>query len=224
MFGIGTTITAEERWHGLLWSAVPARVVSSTPSQLVSYLPTRTVGTFATNRDLPEAVGMDRDQRKLLALKTCHAVVAERREAPDKLNFHRPNRWARINLGWDAATGVFLGWYVNFELPPSATSVGIASKDLVLDMWVDPDLSWRWKDAADYRRALDDHILDSEIEAPIRAEVDVVLAEIRSASGPFGSEWTTFHPDPQWPEPELSAPYAWGGIEWALPAGDRLPG
>lgn len=157
-------------------------------------------------------------------MKTCRAVVAERREAPDKLNIYRPGRWARINLGWDWTTGVFLGWYVNFELPPTATPLGICSKDLVLDMWVDRDLTWRWKDAADYRRALDDHILDSEIEAPIGAEIDVVLEEIRSAAGPFSKEWTHFRPGPEWPQPELPIPYAWGGSEWTLPPGDRLKG
>lgn len=224
VFEIGATITVEERWHGLLWSAVPARVISSTPSQLISYLPTGTVGTCATNRGLPETAGMNRDQRKLLAMKTCHAVVAERNEAPDKLNFYRPGRWARINLGWDGETGAFLGWYVNFELPPSATPAGLVSKDLVLDLWVDPDRTWRWKDAGDYRRALDDHILGPEIEAPIRSEVELVLDEISNRSGPFSTEWLGFRPDPQWPTPELPVSYAWGGSEWTLPLGDRLPG
>ena len=108
VFEIGATITAEERWHGLLWSAVPARVIKSTPSALVSYLPTGTVGTFATNRGLPETA-----------------------------------RWARVNLGWDSPTGAFLGWYVNFELPPTATSgvqqgsrarpVGRSGSDLALE-------------------------------------------------------------------------------------------
>ena len=222
-FAIGTTVTLEERWHGVLWSAVPARVVSSTEAQLVSYLPTGTIGTCATNRGLPETAGMDRDARKLLALKTGHAVVAEQPEAPDKLNIHRPDRWARVNLGWDAQTGAFLGWYVNFELPPTGTATGISSKDLVLDMWVDPDLTWRWKDADDFQHALGDHILAPEIEAPIRTEAELIIDEIANGTGPFGNDWIAFHADPDWNVPQLPRDYAWGGCEWTLPAGDRLP-
>ena len=92
----------------------------------------------------------------------------------------------------------------------------------MLDLWVDPDLTWRWKDADDYRRALDDHILDPKIEAPIRAEAEAVLEEIKNGSGPFGREWKDFHPEPEWPEPELPVAYAWGGSEWALAPGERL--
>lgn len=223
VFDTGATITAVERWHGLLWSAVPSRVIRSTPTQLVSYVPAGTVGTYATNRGLPETAGLDRDQRKLLAMKTCNAVVAERPETPDKLNIYRLDRWARVNLGWDAATGAFLGWYVNFELPPVATPTGLASKDLVLDMWVDPDRKWRWKDADDFRCALHDHILDPGVEAPIHAEAEVLLDEISSGTGPFGDDWIDFHADPDWNRPQLSGGYIWGGSEWTLPAGDRLP-
>src|SRR5699024_200021 len=44
-FDVGRTVVVEERWHGLLWSAVPHRVVASTQDKLVSWVPDGTVST-----------------------------------------------------------------------------------------------------------------------------------------------------------------------------------
>lgn len=221
-FDVGATIVAEERWHGLLWSAVPHRVVRSSATELVSYLPTGAVAVHATNRGLPCAEGLTRDDRKLLALKTLEARAGESAEAPDKVYLYRPGRWSRTNLGWDPQTGDFLGWYVNFELPARPTAAGITSKDLVLDLWVDPDRSWQWKDLQDYQRALDDGILDPAIRSDIDAETDRVLAEIDAHNGPFSDDWTGFRADAEWPVPRLPDDYGWGGPAWTLPMGRRL--
>jgi hypothetical protein len=67
IFDTATTVIVEERWHGLLWSAFPARVITSTPDELVSYTPEGTIGTYATNRDLPQAEGLTREERKLIS-------------------------------------------------------------------------------------------------------------------------------------------------------------
>jgi len=214
-------MVAEERWHGYLWSAVPHRVVSSTGSQLVTYLPTGAVSVLATNRDMPGTEDLTRDERKLLALKTCQARAVEHPEAPDKLSFYQPGRWSRTNLGWDAATGAFLGWYVNFELPPQPTAVGIVSKDLVLDLWVDADRTWRWKDEDDYLRALADGVLDPSIRPELDAEAVRVLEELATRTGPFAAAWTTFRPEPTWPIPCLPSDYGWKGGQWTLPPGER---
>jgi protein associated with RNAse G/E len=39
-----------------------------------------------------------------------------------------------------------LGWYVNLQCPFRRTEVGIEAMDLMLDVVVDPDGTWRWKD------------------------------------------------------------------------------
>lgn len=41
--------------------------------------------------------------------------------------------------------------------------------DLVLDIWVNPDRSWEWKDRVDYRELLEDGTLDPGISAPVDA-------------------------------------------------------
>lgn len=180
----GTDLVAEDRWHNLLWAAVPQRVISSSHSELITYVPTGAVATRASTRGLPGTENLTRDERKLLALRTRSARVIEALEAPDKLFFYRLNRWSRINLGWDHSTGAFLGWYVNFELPAHVTPTGLATMDLVLDIWVNPDRSWEWKDRGDYLQVLNDGTLDHDIADQIKAETVRVLDEITTQAGP----------------------------------------
>src|SRR5262249_24542348 len=40
----------------------------------------------------------------------------------------------------------FAGWYVNLQEPLRRSPVGFDTDDLVLDIWVEPDGSWHWKD------------------------------------------------------------------------------
>ncbi len=42
--------------------------------------------------------------------------------------------------------GEFLGWYVNLEDPWRETALGFDTTDHLLDVWIDPDRTWRWKD------------------------------------------------------------------------------
>jgi hypothetical protein len=143
-------------------------------------------------------------------------------EAPDKLFFYRIGRWARINLGWDRSTSEFLGWYVNFEHPAEATPSGLVTMDLVLDLWVNPDRSWEWKDRGDYQDLLKDGTLDPGVDDQLRTEAARVLTEISERIGPFADRWLAFEPDRGWQIPTLPEPFSWGGNAWALPLGSRL--
>jgi protein associated with RNAse G/E len=42
--------------------------------------------------------------------------------------------------------GRHLGWYVNLQCPYRRTPLGIEAMDLMLDIVVEPDMTWRWKD------------------------------------------------------------------------------
>ena len=214
-------MTVEERWHDLLWSAVPHRVISSSRTELVTYVPTGTIATRASNRGLPGTEHLSRDERKLRSLRTRQARVVEVPEAPDKLFICRPDRWSRVNLGWDPSTGQFRGWYINFERPTAVTPSGTATMDLVVDIWVNPDRSWHWKDREDFLEPLNDHTLDPEIRDRVEAETVEVLRELAASSGPFAEHWIDFRPDPDWPTPILPPSHAWCGSSWSLDAGPR---
>jgi hypothetical protein len=94
--------------------------------------------------------------------------------------------------------------------------------DLVLDIWVNPDRTWEWKDQDDYRQAMRDGTLDRAIDDQLQAEAVRVIDEISKRVGPFDDKWLAFKPDIAWPRPSLSEPFAWGGDAWTLPTGPRL--
>lgn len=218
----GSTVVFEERWHGLLWSAVPHRVVSSGPTELITFVHDGTIATRASNRGMPGTEALTRDERKLRTLRTRQARVAEVRETPDKLFIHRPDRWSTVNLGWDPTTGDFRGWYVNFELPMQLTPSGIASMDLVVDIWVNPDRTWQWKDRDDFQQLLNDGTLDRSVAGHVEAEAVDLLRELKNVSGPFAQHWLDFRPAPDWSMPKLPDEFGWAGAAWAFPPGPRV--
>jgi len=188
---------------------------------LVGWVPAGTLAVYATNRGLPDAEGLTRDQRKLLALRTLTARASEFAETPSKLSILRPDRWSRINLGFDRQDGHFLGWYIDFQLPVQPTSVGLVTKDLVLDMWINPDRTWSWKDRVDYETAISLDLVDASTRPHVEREAERVLDELSRGETPFTEEFTRFRPDREWPVPMLPASHGWGGTAWSLPSGWR---
>ena len=214
-------MVVEERWRDLLWAAVPHRVVRSTPELLVGWVPAGTLAVYATNRGQPETAGLTRDERKLLALKTLNAQASEFAETPSKLSIQWAKRWCRINLGFDPQDGRFLGWYVDFQLPVRPSPDGLVTKDLVLDLWINPDRSWNWKDENDYETAISEGLVDASTRPRLEQEADRILAEVDRRKAPFTDEFSNFRPNPEWLAPTLPASHAWGGSAWALPTGWR---
>ena len=56
---------------------------------------------------------------------------------------------------WDESHTEFRGWYVNLEDPWSETRLGWDTRDLALDLVVEPDGCWRWKDEDHLATALE---------------------------------------------------------------------
>ena len=54
-----------------------------------------------------------------------------------------------LGLFWDDASGDFLGWYCNLQEPLRRSPLGFDTLDHALDVWIEPDGTWRWKDEDD---------------------------------------------------------------------------
>lgn len=87
--------------------------------------------------------------------------------------------------------------HVNLQDPFRLDEHGYATEDHALDVVVEPDGSWRWKDEDELADAVRAGRVD---EAAARAEGERVLAE-----APFPTGWEGYRPDPDWPVPELPA-------------------
>jgi hypothetical protein len=135
-------------------------------------------------------------------------------------------RWRHVDARWygtrliiaeaDAAhsvyvmwgpEGEFLGWYVNLEEPWRETSLGFDSTDHLLDIWIDPDRSWRWKDEDHLAEAVDVGLFTPEKAGEIHAEGERVLDRIEAWSAPFDEGWEEWRLNSDWPLP--SVPEGW---------------
>jgi predicted RNA-binding protein associated with RNAse of E/G family len=105
----------------------------------------------------------------------------------------------------------FTGWYVNLEAPAKRWYGGIDIRDHALDIWVEPDRTWRWKDEDEFaERTGVENFWNAEKAARIRAEGERVIAVIEAGLHPFDGLHTGFRPDAAW-EPTRFGP------EWDLP-------
>jgi protein associated with RNAse G/E len=75
--------------------------------------------------------------------------------------------------------------------------------DLMLDIVVDPDLSWRLKDEEEFEEVVRRGIFDEQLAQRVRDEVEDVIRSIESKQGPFGEPWPTWTANPNWPIPSL---------------------
>lgn len=200
MTAYGEPVSVVEEWRGRLWSERLHRVVVWEPPAVVTFEVSGSLGRFTRYLDASDE--MTRDERKMLALQTGDIrVVTVPSVDLDCLRLFESGRWAHVSRGY--RDGRFLGWYVDFGLPPRFETdpegrLRIVGMDLVLDALVSPDGGWQWKDEAEFERGLALGILDAAWEKPVRAEADRIRDEISSQMGIFSPEWDDWVPPPAW--------------------------
>lgn len=113
------------------------------------------------------------------------------------------DRWFSLNSFFDATTGERLCWYVNFERSYVRTGVGVDTFDLLVDLVVQPDLTWSWKDEDEYDHACRLGVVAEGDQAGLRDARDEAISLIESQAGPFADSEKAWRPDAGWPLPEL---------------------
>lgn len=121
-----------------------------------------------------------------------------------------PEKFYSLSLYWNQQENQFIGYYVNFQHPFRRHQCGIDAMDLELDIDIEPDLSFRWKDVDDYRMAIGCGIISSEAVQGIEAAKPEALGRLRSRQYPFDGSWLDWKPDPVWSSPTL--PENWDKI------------
>ena len=115
----------------------------------------------------------------------------------DVLRLVTPGAWHSVDC-FSAEGGRFAGWYVNFQVPIERRGDRFVTCDLELDIWVEPDRSWSWKDRDEYRQLIGLGLVTAAEAAAIEAEAEAVLARVQRASPPFDGSWSGWRPDPAW--------------------------
>ncbi|HEY2777624.1 MAG TPA: DUF402 domain-containing protein [Gaiellaceae bacterium] len=115
------------------------------------------------------------------------------------LRFMREGDGHTVELFWDTEWS-FLGWYVNLQAPLIIRGHRFDTTDWALDVWVEPDGAWRWKDEDDFARAQELGVFDADEAARIRAEGERVIA-----AQPWPTGWEDWRPPGDWKPLELPA-------------------
>ena len=194
-FARGEAVALREIWNGRVWSARAAIVVEDREDQTTFFVPAEAMRMAAVRDGAMLRIPQDGFE---LAPRTSG-------EAP-ALSFGWPDRWHGTLLFF-LPDGRPRNWYVNLQEPLRRTDVGFDYLDLKLDVIVEMEGSWLWKDEDELAEAIAQGLVPAEDEARLRAEGERAVRRIVDREPPFDRDWTTWSPDPDWPAPAL--PDAW---------------
>jgi len=111
---------------------------------------------------------------------------------------------------WNNESNEFLCYYINFQLPFQRSHCGVDTLDLDLDLIINPDFSYEWKDEDDYQKAIDNGVIIPEWTREIDVAKTEVLAKLEKRQYPYDGSWLNWWPDPDWLPPKL--PENWDKI------------
>ena len=118
------------------------------------------------------------------------------------LSVMRAHEWHALWASW-RSDGTHWGWYVNLQRPFERTRLGFQTMDLVLDVIIDVDHSWHWKDEDELELFLERGLLDAETAVRIREEGLRIARCAERNEPPFNESPPRWHPDPSWTPPKL---------------------
>ena len=197
----GDQIALREVYRGRIWVARAATVVQDSDDLVAAYLAPGT--RWKVPADTPRTDVLRRLQRGW-------RLGDYQWTGPRMLYLLRRGVSHAIHLWWLPPDWRFGGWYVNLQEPIRRTALGFDYMDQMLDIVIDPDLSWRWKDEDEIDEALAIGLLTPEQASAIRGEGERVIRTIEARAAPFDAGWEEWQPDPAWPAPRL--PDGWDTI------------
>jgi len=111
---------------------------------------------------------------------------------------------------WKHEDNKFLCHYVNFQQPFTRNHNSIDTLDWELDLIVNPDFSYEWKDEDDYQKAVEYGVISPRWEQEIDSAKPEIFDRLERRQYPFDGSWLDWMPDPNWSPPRL--PENWDKI------------
>lgn len=197
----GDQILLREIYRERIWTARPLTVAHASDELMALYLAPGTVFKVPAFTHRSEVLRRLRDGWSL----TDHEWTRGR-----CLYLLMPDLAHAIHLWWLAPDWRFGGWYINLQEPIRPTALGYDTMDRILDVVIEPDLSWRWKDEDELDEAIQTGLVTPLQAESIRAEGLRVIRRLEARKPPFCDGWEHWQPDPSWPIPHV--PPGWGDL------------
>lgn len=199
----GTSILYQEVWDEALLAARPVTVVSDDAGLLALYSHPRALLRSA-------AIGGARRQltleQRIAAMMSNEPRAYAQRSAADShvLVLAVDGRWSAVWLFW-SADWKHLRWYVNLQQPLRRTQRGVQVRDCALDLVVEPNRAWRWKDRDEFQALRAAGFFPEEIARQVEAEAERMIGVIERWESPFCDGWERWRADASLPLPALGS-------------------
>lgn len=197
----GQPVVRRQVVHGRPWLGWVVNVVEDSENQLVTYSPEGSEFQFPDG-DWPTPDGQH----------PWHLLDAW--QGHGALMVQRPGDAYAVWHFWDGPNRDFRGWYINFEAPFERTEIGFDTQDLELDIWIDPDGNWAFKDIELLWQRHDEGRFTLIEVRRILELGNSVAAMLDSGDWWWDRAWAAFEPDPTWPVPQL--PEQWASVATLL--------
>lgn len=114
----------------------------------------------------------------------------------------RPDECRATWVRW-SADREFLGWYVNLQSKLQRSRLGFDFRDYQLDIIVEPDRNWRWKDQDELNLAVELGRMTRGLDKAVRAEAQLAIEEIERNGRLYSEGWEHWRPDASLTRPKL---------------------
>ncbi len=178
----------------------PVRVIEDAPERVSLFL---SEGAIFKGQATKDGRPLGREIPFLERERLIQGVCDKTWTRNQSLLMQQPKRAFAVWLFWNASDWMFAGYYVNLQAPLVRTTVGFDTADYLLDIMVDPDLSWRWKDEDEFEDARAAGILTPDVCEATLAAATRAIADIEARHWPFDGSLIDWRPDPSWPIPVL---------------------
>ena len=196
----GDTVVLQEVWDGRVWAARPMTVVEDEGDSVALWFPVGTLWKRPTSPPTREREA-SRGDRLASSLELGDWVFEDAEWDASTLWSMRAGDWHALWTSWRPDESHW-GWYVNLQRPFSRTPLGFETMDLALDVVVEVDGTWHWKDEDEFETFVDRGLFDGETAARAREEGLRVARRVERGEPPF-DKTPHWRPDPAWPRPEL---------------------
>lgn len=112
---------------------------------------------------------------------------------------------------WNHRSGEFVCYYINFQLPFKRTRLGFDTLDLDLDIVIESDYTWHWKDVDDYQRAIARGGIRHEWISGVEHARKEVASRLEARQYPLDGTWLDWNLNSAWSPPQL--PQDWAAAE-----------
>jgi uncharacterized protein DUF402 len=199
----------QEVWGERVWAARPMRVVQDEGELVVLWFPRGTRWQAPIDDPAREWDG-DRGERLAGCAERGDWVFRELEWDVDTLMLMREGDWHGVWISWLPGFEAW-DWYVNLQEPYRRTRLGFCTMDLMLDVIIELDRSWWWKDEDELAIFVGRGLIDEAVAERVRAEGLAVARRAEAEEPPFSEPWHDWRPDPAWTLPEL--PAGWDELE-----------